>query len=193
MKSITIDRNCLINLKNKTGQYKSIQKLINDHKSKKIKLCIPAISASEFIEKEMRADDYTNFIKLLEEVNCKDCPEVLPMGYWGISYWDHALYCDDVMEPNEKKIHEILFPNIEFDYHQYCKINKIDHNKKPLDKKWVNAKCDVQSIWSHIHANNDIFVTEDRNFLKESKKNKLEEIGAKNICTPDEALKLLNK
>ena len=39
--------------------------------------------------------------------------------------------------------------------------------------KWRNAICDVQALWSHIHAGNDVFVSRDRNFHKASKLPKL--------------------
>ena len=74
--------------------------------------------------------------------------------------------------------------------HEFVQI--LDPEKKPLDKKWLNAKADVQSIWSHINAVNDIFVTQDSNFLKQ-KRQPLIDLGAKNIFTPSNALEFIRR
>ena len=81
----------------------------------------------------------------------------------------------------ERKIHQILFPEIEFAY------------GGEVYKRWHNAKCDVLALWSHIHYGSGIFVTMDSNCHKKTKKTRLLALGAGEILKPeDAALRLTN-
>ena len=110
------------------------------------------------------------------------------MAYWGVGFWDHMLWTDNEMTDLEKKIHKVLFPKIPFEYGTYCKKNNINPKESPTAKKWLNAKCDVQAIWSHINTSNDIFATQDMNFIKETKKPVLINLGAGNILNPQDTI-----
>jgi hypothetical protein len=50
----------------------------------------------------------------------------------------------------------------------------------------------VLTLWSHIRYNGDIFVTNDSNFHKQTKKPRLVELGCGKILTPSEAVKMLD-
>lgn len=191
-KKITFDSNCLINLKNKTGQHKEIEKIIDAHKKKRALVFIPAISASEYQKGGIRYSNYKEFRSFLKTIGCGNLSEIFPMGYFGVAFWGHALYSGPKEQELEKRIHNVLFPYVEFRYVNYCKKHSIDPKIKPMDKRWINKKCDVQFLWSHINSSNDIFVTEDKNFFKHTKKSNLEKIGANLICKPKEALKKIS-
>lgn len=75
-----------------------------------------------------------------------------------------------------------------FEYAEYCREKGIDPEAESVDPKWLNAKCDVQAMWSHIHASNDVFVTEDQDFLTPRRKSALIALGAGNILTPNDAV-----
>jgi hypothetical protein len=62
-----------------------------------------------------------------------------------------------------------------------------------IDPKWRNAKCDVLALWSHIRFNGDVFVTSDKNFWKQKKKEQLIALGASNILTPQEVVSTIGK
>jgi hypothetical protein len=113
------------------------------------------------------------------------------MFYFDISFWDHCLWSDDLMITLERQIHAILFPNVEFSWQDYCRTNDIDPIPNSPSGKWRNCKCDVQAMWSHIHAKRDVFVTSDKNFHRPEKKAALIALGAKRIEYPDEAVRLL--
>jgi hypothetical protein len=59
------------------------------------------------------------------------------------------------------------------------------------DRRWRNAKCDVQAIWSHIHRKRDVFVTSDGNFHSPANKARLITLGANCIERPSNALTLV--
>lgn len=183
MIKVTLDNNCLINLEKRTCQWEAVKEIIKLSKQGELIACVCAMSASEY--QKTKRPIYKEFENFLERINCDDILQILPMGYYDITYFEHCLWSGEKEVNLEKEIHNILFPNIEYSYEKYCKKNGIQNVNGLKDKIWLNAKCDVQMIWSHINAENDFFVTEDSNFLK-SKKNKLEIIGAKHIFKPIE-------
>lgn len=187
---ITMDNNCLISVKNKEAEHIQIRGLIDLH-PRHITLYIPAIAASENQQGAILHTNFAQFQEFLEQIGCDKCELLNPMAYFGISYFDHAVYADANMESIERKIHSILFPNIPFQYAEYRKRFRLDPNNEIVDRKWRNAKCDVQAMWCHIYYGNDTFVTGDRNFHKVTKKPKLVALGAKEILTPGECLSRL--
>ncbi|MDP2673819.1 MAG: hypothetical protein Q8Q00_02810 [Dehalococcoidia bacterium] len=188
---ITLDRNGLLNLSNGTGDIGSLRRLRELHWKGSIKLCIPAIAASERQRDGTTLDNYSKFEAFLVSLGLKDYEELVPMLYLDVCYVNHGLVTGPEMQHLERQIHEILFPKIEFQYAAYAA--KVHHpTSPPLHRKWLNVKCDVQAMWGHIWHNADIFVTEDRNFHKATKKPRLEALGADRICTPSECVSLLS-
>ena len=180
---VTLDRNGLLNLKNGTGEIEGLRRLRELHLKGSIKLCIPAIGASERQRDGTTLDNYSKFEAFLASLGLKDYEELMPMLYLDVCYWDHGLLTEPDMERLEREIQEILFPNVEFRYEAYAA--KLDQAvTPPLHRKWLNAKCDVQAMWSHIYHGSDVFVTEDGNFHKVTKKPRLVKLGAGQICTP---------
>ena len=60
-----------------------------------------------------------------------------------------------------------------------------------LNKKWRNAKCDVQAFWSHVHGQRDVFVTSDGNFHAASKRSQLIALAGGQNKTPQSAEAML--
>ncbi len=184
---LTLDTNCLINLENRTSQHKSVRALIDAHRAGKLVACVPAIAASENQPGGMRRTNYKEFQAWLEQLDAADLKEVPPMGYWGIMFWGHGVWSSERARQVERAIHDVLHPRITFEYADYCAEHDLDPAAKPTDRRWLNAKCDVQAMWSHIHAENNAFITEDRRFLRSERRTRLFALGADNIMTPDEA------
>ena len=82
----------------------------------------------------------------------------------------------------------IADPQIEFDYRKFGKKRGINPKYKPLNKKWLNSKCDVLSLLCHIYYNGDIFVTRDNNFCKTTKLKELITLGLGYILTPQQTI-----
>ena len=124
------------------------------------------------------------FREWLVQLNAADLEEVLPMGYCGIMFWDHAVWASEESERVERSIHQVLHPETSFEYETHCEQRGVAPLAEPAERRWLNAKCDVQAIWSHIHAENNIFVTEDKRFLTPVRKAQLIALGAGEIMTP---------
>ena len=143
--------------------------------------------ASENQRGGKRLESYAQFEAWLEQINAAGLEEIEPMGYWGVMFLDHALWGSDEAVDDERAIHDVVHPNITFEYAKYCSERGLDSSAEPPDPTWLNAKCDVQVMWSHINAKNDVFVTEDKHFLSADRRRKLIALGAGDIATPDVA------
>ena len=180
---VTLDRNALLNLDRGGGDIEGLRRLVELYSNGVIMLCIPAILASERQRDGTTLDSYSKFQSFLVSLGLRDYDEFRPPLYVGMAYVGHCVIHGPEMERLERHIHEILFSNLEFMYADY--LARLGPGVTPrLQKKWRNAKCDVLAMWSHIHYGADIFVTEDRNFHKTTKKPQLIALGAKQICTP---------
>jgi hypothetical protein len=189
---ITLDNNCLVSLDNRDGEYEHIKSLLN-LSSEQITVCIPAIAASENQQSGIVNYNFGQFEEFLKRIGCQKCELLNPMSYYDICYFDRSVWTGEEMVLFEQRIHEILFPKIPFRYVEYCATCGIEPNNAILDRKWRNAKCDVQAMWCHIEYKGNIFVSQDNNFHKKTKKSKLIALGAKNIMTPSECLSELTK
>lgn len=188
LRSFTLDTNCVIAVDETRPEALAIQKLIHAHQASQASVGLVAISASERQQDGGHLENFDAFKERVARLGLGDLELLEPMCYWDITFWDFSLWCDEPMESLERSIHEILFPSVPFLWTDYCKELGADPKSTPLNKKWRNAKCDVQAFWSHAYRKRDIFVTSDGNFHAESKKARLLEISGGHIEFPDSAL-----
>ncbi len=194
MKKVTIDTNCIIDLEEDRESAECVRSLIKINDEGKIKLRVVAISASERMPNGTYASTFGEFKDKLERVGLSDVEILKPIHYWGIVFWGQSVWADDEMVRFEKRIHKILFREIEFKYEDYCTTLRLVSNQdSQAYHRWRNAKCDVQCLWAHIFNKGDIFVTNDRNFHKHTKKDALITLGAGEILTPKETVLYIKK
>jgi hypothetical protein len=186
---VTLDQNCLIALENNENQALYIKELVAMHDKKQISVSVVGIGASERLKGGTYATNFNDFKIRIATIGLAHLEILQPIGYWDITFWDWCIYADDQMIELERKIHEVLFPNIEFDYALFCQRQGLNPDSKEIDRRWRNAKCDVLTILSHIAYSGDIFVTADiPAFLRETKKARLIALGAGDLLTPSEAV-----
>ncbi len=186
---VTLDTNCIIDLEENRPAAPFVKTLIDLHNNRSINLRVVAISASERKPNGIYASNFAEFQQKIAAVGLEDIEILHPIAYLDVTFLDWCLLADDQMVQLERKIHEVLFPSIDFDYGEYCKKQGLDpDNSGEMGQTWRRAKCDVQALWSHINAGGDIFVTSDRNFRKQTKKHRLIALGAGDILTPHDAV-----
>src|SRR6266571_3823367 len=178
MYQVTLDTNCLLDLEKGGERADAVGDLVARHHAGSIALRIPAIAASERQRSGTELQNFSEFTDWLARLGLGPIPLILPMLYFDVGFWDHCLWSDQEMQVLERKIHDILHPEIELEYQTYCKARGIDPIAKPLDGKWRNVKCDVQVMWSHVHHRGKTLVTNDENFLKATKLPRLLALGA---------------
>lgn len=181
--------NCIIDLEKGKVTAPSVKKMIQLHKDRKITLRVVAISASERKPDGTYASSFNEFKERITRLGMMDVEILKPILYWGIAFWDYCVWGGGWLSELERKIQEILFPEIEMEYKEYCP----NLNNKEKRRKWVNAKCDVLALWSHIWNDGGIFVTNDTNFHKKTKKPRLIALGAGEILRPAKALERINQ
>ncbi len=191
MFTFTLDTNCIIAIDEGRAEATAVHALATAHASGGAKVAIVAITASE---KQRGGHQLENFLEFQERLVTLKLAhlELLPsIFYFDITFWDCSIPADAAMEALERKIHEVLFPNIEFLWQDYCKVGGFMPSEYKSDHKWLNAKCDVLALWTHVYHRRDVFVTSDQNFHNRAKKSNLIKLGANKIETPDYAIKYL--
>jgi hypothetical protein len=180
---VTLDTNCLLDLETENERTPAVRRLIARHRSGEIELRIPAISASERQREGKYLPNFSAFEARLRRLGLDGVPHLLPLCYFGIGFLNHCLLAGEELITLERRIHDILHPNIQFVYGEYLVARQLP-STTPLDGKWRNAKCDVQVMWSHIWHKGTVLVTNDRNFRKATKRPQLVGLGAGEIIEP---------
>lgn len=200
MLSLSLDTNCVIALdevrhdptSHRTAEARAIRALVNAHADRKADVALVAISASERQKDNGHLENFSTFQERLASLGLGHLELLHPMLYFDVTFWDASLWSDEKMQALERSIHEILFPNIPFLWPDYCAANGLDPTAETPDRKWKNAKCDVQAFWSHAWRRRDVFVTSDDNFHKDLKKPQLIALAGGHIETPASAAALVS-
>jgi len=127
-------------------------------------------------ERGVAPDLYEKFEELLSEAEIQDLTRLDPMGMYDVTFWDRCVYADDNMTKLSDEIEMVLFGS-------RLSVMPTDGLNSPAGRKWLNRLCDAHSLWCHIYYGNEVFLTSDRNFMKESKLHRLLSLGAGQICT----------
>ncbi len=189
--NVTLDNNCIIDLEQNNARASHLKKLIKMHCDGKINLRVVAISASERKPNLSYVSNLNEFKHRLDAIGLGNV-EILPtVLYLGVGFLGYSLLGGGELDELERKVQRILFPTIAIEFCDFCKERgyKLDDNK--AWSRWVNAKCDVLGLWSHIWFKGDIFITTDKDFHKKSVKPRLIELGTGKILRPDEGVNLL--
>lgn len=189
--TFTLDTNCIIAVDETRPEGAFISELAEAHQAGIASVGIVAISASERQKADGSIENFVEFTDRLNRLGLGHLEILEPMMYWDVTFWDHGLWSDEQMEDLERRIHEVLFPNIEFNWVDFCTARGLDPKADHPDKKWRNAKCDVQAFWSHAYRKRDVFVTSDKNFHTDSRKSRLLSIAGGRIELPESGAAIL--
>ncbi|NOU00943.1 MAG: hypothetical protein HOO95_05135 [Gallionella sp.] len=191
MLKFTLDTNCVIDLEEDRAYAQDIRRLVRANEQGLISLAIPAIVASENQKNGKLLENFKQFQDRLALLGLSSVEILRPILYFDMAYWDWCLWAGDEMIGLEKSIHQVIFPEREFLYKDYCVANGIA-SSIPLDTKWRNAKCDVLMLWSHIWHQRDVFVSrDDKAYHSNTKKSALVALGAGRIEYPSTAIALV--
>lgn len=174
---ITLDHNCIINLEGRTEIGEMVEAIVSNENNQ---CYVVNIGASEMRKKGVRPDRYEKFEELLESAHVAHLPRLNPIKIWDVTFWDRDVWAEGETIKLSAAIEAILFSEA-----QAIDIS-LESVDSPMWRKWLNRQCDVQGMWCHIQNRNDIFLTTDGNFTKETKLPKLLALGAGRICHPSE-------
>lgn len=176
MLNLTLDHNCLINLENRTCEWKAIKELVALHRDGAVRVHIGVISASENVKKKDGAEpSYAVFAAWIERLGLQDLPCVLPEARVGMSYIGHCVLGDED-DPLPARVQDIVHP-------------ALSDRQNLTWKNQRNRLCDIDGIVAHIRNRLDVFVTEDADFL--DRRDALVGLGAGDVLTPEAAVRLI--
>jgi len=174
---LTLDHNVIIDLAKDAPNTICLREVLAEQKHQGF---VVEIGASEMRQRGIRPDRFDLFEELLDEAGIRALPRLTPMMIWDVTFWDHGLWSDDAMMNRATEIEQVLFgesPQIEI---------ASTPQDSPQFAAWLNRVCDVQTMWCHLHYENEVFVTSDRNFHKATKAPRLLAMGAGRIAKPEE-------
>jgi len=184
--NVTLDTNCIVDIEEDGPIAPYLKMLIDLHEDGKITLRVIAIGISERKPDGIYAYDFNEFRDRITAIGLGDVDILKPICHDGITYHDWCLAAGIHRVELERKIHRVLFPDVEYSYEEFCRKRDLDPNSG-VDWLWMKAKCDVLMMWSHIWYGSGIYVTRDEEFLK-YKKSALIALGAGEIIRPEEAI-----
>jgi hypothetical protein len=192
MNTFTLDTNCILALEEERGEAEAIRRLILAHDAQTANVALVAISASENQQNGLHLEHFNDFKARLGRLRLGHLPLLKPTAYWGVAFWEWCVLSDPQSMEMERKLHEVLFPDIPFDNKCFCERFGVALSHIHQHYKWRNTKCDVLALQSHVREGRDVFVTSDRNFHQSTKKPRLESLANCVIATPEEALSHLD-
>jgi hypothetical protein len=174
---ITLDHNCIIDLEKRTGIGKKIEEIVSHPGNQ---CFVVNIGASEMRQNGVRPDHYEKFEELLKSAGIERLPRLNPIAIIDVTFIDKCVFADDEMIKLSTEIESVLFPDQ----------SNVDIATLGLDspqgRKWLNRLCDVHTMWCHIKYGNEVFLTADANFKKQTRLPKLIALGAGQIRHPNE-------
>ena len=195
---ITLDHNLLIDLETTQAANDELQQLVAFHDSGQITIRVVGIGASERLKDKTYALTFSTFQDRVRRLSQREFEILKPLGYWNITYWDWCIWGGEGTPESEleRKIHTVLFPEIEFKWQDFARANGVDHDQAVQSQsrewqKWRNRKCDVLAMWCHIYYAGDAFITTDDHFHQATKKPALISLGAKSILYPTEVVSMI--
>lgn len=191
MHTFTLDTNCIIALDEDRPAAPSVLALAAAHRAGRAKVALVAISASERQRDGKMLDNFAKFQERIASLGLSHLELLLPMCYWDVMFWDACLMVEPDMAELESKIQGVLFPAVPASWADYCQANGLEPQETEIDRKWKNAKCDVQAFWCHAYNERSVFVTSDTNFHAATKKPALLRLAPGQILGPEEAAALL--
>ncbi|MEU5958818.1 hypothetical protein [Streptomyces sp. NPDC047525] len=185
MLSFTLDTNCLVALEEQRDSAPGIRALLSRHADGTAIVQIAATTAAENQVDGETLTDFAVFQNRLQLAGMGHLPILKPVLTWDFAYWDWGVWPDDSTDDELRKIHEVLFPALPYDFTPDASMSAEGQAK--AKRKWRNYRLDGLGLHTHIQAGGDVYVTSDRNFMKVTKKDPLAQLGAVIILGPTEA------
>jgi hypothetical protein len=139
--SFTLDTNCLIAVDENRPEAGDVRTLANAHAQGRADVAVVAMSVSEKQQGNRYIQDFAEFQARLANLGLAHLKMLEPMCYFDITFHDYCLWSGDDMLTLEKQVHNILFPNVEFEWNDFCRANGLDPSQSPSGRWRNDAKC----------------------------------------------------
>src|SRR5262245_57262109 len=149
MRTFTLVSSCIEAINEGRAEVKFIRMLADAHTAGKAKVAVVALSAAEKRQAGSYFDDVDAFRDHLAAVDLARLEILKPMACFDISFPDYSIKADDAAATLEKQIHDILFPQSEFDWPDYADANGLDPDSLSPHGDWRRYKYAVLEMWAH--------------------------------------------
>ncbi|WKE70580.1 hypothetical protein [Streptomyces sp. WP-1] len=187
MLSFTLDTNCLIAVEEKRPEAAAVRELVAQQRASRAAVRLVATMAAENQRDGTVLDNFSHFQRRISKLGLGGLEILAPVAVCDLTYFDWCVLAHDEAEAEAIRLHKVLFPTSPFGYLDAVPGNLGEETRQLAERKWRNQQLDVLVLHTHIMAKADVFVTSDRNFLKQSKRQRLAELGARMILTPADA------
>ncbi|CUH65562.1 hypothetical protein TG4357_01936 [Thalassovita gelatinovora] len=191
MKTLTFDWNCVVSAEKRDVQSRYVQRLVDLHLAKQVDVAITTISASESLPgSKTLCQSAEQFNDRLEKLGWSELTILFGPLIWDLTYWDMARFVDS--DAYEKLIDDIwaIIGGIQVRQLPASVTTDLLHSSEM--KKWRNVWCDVHTLWTHLDADRDVFITTNtRDF--QNKFSELQSLGLRSIKTPEEMVVELSR
>jgi hypothetical protein len=197
MKTFTLEWNAVITweTEGRIGR-ESLGQLVSMHGTH-IDVGIVTTAASENTAVRGFPETAAAFDDRLKAIGWDSLSKVLTVAVWDLTYFDYCFWANDDAEDLLKTLWSIITPvNLPYSHSEFAAQFNISRDIKitaPPYYKWRNKWCDVHSLYAHIIAGRDIFVSGDVKNFRGEKAQRLRELGVSQICSYDEALAIAQK
>ena len=184
--NVTLDTNCIVALQENEPDAPYLRRIVQSAARQELKLRVVAISASERQRDGGYSENFSTFRHRIAEIGLGGV-EILPAPcILGMTYLDYSILVSDQFREEAGRIHEILWPNIPFEYKDFCAQVGRDPEAPALDHRWRNPVIDTLVLWTHVHNGGGVLVTADKNFHRPTKKAALARLVPGQILRPSE-------
>jgi len=186
--NLTLDMGCIADLEEENTAAPYLRSLIRLHERQVLTLRVVAIGASERHPDGMFAADFAEFAERLACLGLNGVEILEPVFRFGLTFDGWSLWPDAELEQLEQRIHQALFPRIDFLWGQFLRRRGGDTARDVLHARWRQARCDVLTMWAHLRYGGDIFVTRNEVYWQRDRRERLIRMGAGDVLTPQGAL-----
>ncbi|NEA55584.1 hypothetical protein G3I60_15860 [Streptomyces sp. SID13666] len=187
MLSFTLDTNCLIAVEEERPEAGAVRDLVARQRSGLATVRLVATMAAETQRDGTVLDNFSHFQRRIDGLGFGELEILAPVAVCDLTYLDWCVFAHDDTEAEIRRLHEVLFPTAPFGYLDAVPGHLDEEARRLAERKWRNQQLDVLVLHTHIMAKADVFVSNDRNFRKQSKRPRLAELGAKVILSPADA------
>jgi hypothetical protein len=177
----TLDTNCIIAMEESRLEASALMTLVERLRLGTVIVQITAIAAAERQRSGISLERFDDFRARIAALGLGEAVFLRPPMYAGLCFADYRIVHEDEFLSQERAIHEVIFSSTPFE---------IDGSEHPVGSKqwlrWLNAKCDVLTMWCHLHYRGGVLVSSDENFHAGSKHLRLLSMGAGSIVRPNE-------
>lgn len=191
MLKFTLDTNCLIEVDENRPGARFVERLVNSAKYEIADVAMVASSASERQKSGAYLTSFTIFRSRMDQLGFSHINILPPLLRWDMGFWNHGIWAGREDYAREKEIFDILFPKSAHDWHDYAAAKKlsVDDTESKAYRTWRNKLLDAQAYWAHEYHRRDVFVTNDRNFLRLTTSPSFPDA---NIMSPEEASRMID-